>query len=706
MAMGAGWFASLLWVAWGAALDGQFYGWDDWHNVDIAEGIAHLLRAGNGAELFEAVSSGTKYRPLSLLLWGLQWEIWGLNAAPFAAVDLAAHLVAACALYRVATRLGSSPTLGFCAAQLFVVLPVMDKSVAWISAREHVLTTMFFLLALASVLGWRRGKSHAWLGVGGALWACGLFCKETAVSFPIVALLLCIVTPAAPRRPMKTLVPLLAAVLLVYSLINPPLVRAPGSAVVAMSTLRFAFYDLPLCLLARPGLDRDPTIFLLLALAGVAAWMASRRGEEYRAAGVVFAATVIGMFVAGLPAGYAWVMLGPEPTPPFRFCHLTAAILLPGLAVAVTPWVRGRGARAAWLCVATLGCAYLALLDAESSARRARGRGHPGEEPERAVLGALPAIPEENTVFVVDRHPSSRVPSFLFSRYLQRRYPLDYRYVLHGSLDAALPCAEMAADPLAIGSRCLPRIVEDGFGADALREALPFTVLQIAHDHDLRISSITDAVMKGWHLEGERPIDRPPRALLGADTGVSWMASRGDLVRTDRGGLRHTSDRLAPESRQQSAVTPALMLVGLGPMRGADFDVLNLVMSARMEPEEAAPLSPDRFGSLATRNALPKLRVYWQSPADPSFRWRRSVATPLFADGEPHRYVFGLAGVPEWTLATEISAIGVELVRRPERWDAGRSLERIEIEISMFELNRYRSQEMPNTPEARFHDQK
>ena len=212
--------------------------------------------------------------------------------------------------------------------------------------------------------------------------------------------------------------------------------------------------------------------------------------------------------------------------------------------------------------------------------------------------------------------------------------------------------------------------------------------------------------MKGWHLEGERPIDRPPRALLGADTGVSWMASRGDLVRTDRGGLRHTSDRLAPESRQQSAVTPALMLVGLGPMRGADFDVLNLVMSARMEPEEAAPLSPDRFGSLATRNALPKLRVYWQSPADPSFRWRRSVATPLFADGEPHRYVFGLAGVPEWTLATEISAIGVELVRRPERWDAGRSLERIEIEISMFELNRYRSQEMPNTPEARFHDQK
>jgi len=172
---------------------------------------------------------GSNWHPLTSLSHMLDCTLFGLNAGRHHAVNWLLHTVNACLLFLVISRMASFrhaqsmaprrvnramkshrkrgsprrplPPKGVgqdvstvwksaIVAALFAVHPLHVESVAWISERKDVLSTLFWLLTMAAYLGYiRRPSWSRYLSVG-VLLALGLMSKPMVVTLPFVLLLL------------------------------------------------------------------------------------------------------------------------------------------------------------------------------------------------------------------------------------------------------------------------------------------------------------------------------------------------------------------------------------------------------------------------------------------------------------------------------------------------------------------------------------
>ncbi|MAE70178.1 MAG: hypothetical protein CME06_06880 [Gemmatimonadetes bacterium] len=208
-----------------------------------------------------------------------------------------------------------------------------------------------------------------------------------------------------------------------------------------------------------------------------------------------------------------------------------------------------------------------------------------------------------------------------------------------------------------------------------------------------RKNSLSFGIPSAPHL---RPIGEPRKPRSSADTPpVSELTDR------PHPDLRYRLDRLPPSRRGRALVEPPLMQVDMESAQPSPFDVLSVVVSMQTEPwVESARGHTERGGDwveiedATAWGMVPKLRIYWRSRGQRWFHLNRSVATPLFIDGEAHRYELGMAGVPEWTGSDSIRAIGVDLVPGKAWRSADPPLEWIVAEFSTFELGHLRSETM------------
>jgi tetratricopeptide (TPR) repeat protein len=135
------------------------------------------------------------WHPLTWLSLMLDVQLFGVNPGAMHVTSLMVHLAATLALFAALSRMtGRAGPSAFVAA-LFAVHPAHVESVAWISQRKDVLSTVFMMLALWSYAVYadrrRLGKPAraAFLGVL-ALFALGLMAKPMLVTLPFVMLLL------------------------------------------------------------------------------------------------------------------------------------------------------------------------------------------------------------------------------------------------------------------------------------------------------------------------------------------------------------------------------------------------------------------------------------------------------------------------------------------------------------------------------------
>lgn len=130
------------------------------------------------------------WRPLTVLLFAAVQSVLGLVPEAFHAVSLLLHVAATWAAWRLATRLLRCPTTGWVAAALFAVHPVHVESVAWASAVNDPLFSLFALLSLERYFAWRErgGSGVPW--ASGVLLLVSLLAKEQALAVPLVALVI------------------------------------------------------------------------------------------------------------------------------------------------------------------------------------------------------------------------------------------------------------------------------------------------------------------------------------------------------------------------------------------------------------------------------------------------------------------------------------------------------------------------------------
>lgn len=282
------------------------------------------------------------YVPLSWMTLGLDYELWGMNAAGYHLSNLLLHTATAVVVYFLSRRLlaagfagpatesslngvrlhlwnARSSALPFLAAAiaalLFAVHPLRVESVAWVTERRDVLSGLFYFWSILAYLRSRDTGHHtAWYAAALLLFVAALLSKATAMTLPAVLLLLEVYPlrrvggdagwfSATARRVYGELIPfaLLSAAAAVLSIIalHPPSQLGVAEKV-AVSSYSLMFYAwktvVPASLSPLYEMPRhvDPIgaryvagYVFTIALAAIA-WLARRRWPAVTAAATAF----------------------------------------------------------------------------------------------------------------------------------------------------------------------------------------------------------------------------------------------------------------------------------------------------------------------------------------------------------------------------------------------------------------------------------
>jgi protein O-mannosyl-transferase len=171
------------------ALGGAFLNWDD--NVYVTENpyIQDGLSWRTLAAVFTTVHTGN-WIPLTWLSHALDLQLYGHDPLGHHVTALVLHVANTILLFLVLRRVTGAVWRSAVVAALFGLHPLHVESVAWVSERKDVLSTFFWLLAIAAYARYlARQTAGRYLLVAAAL-VVGLLAKPMLVTLPFVLLLL------------------------------------------------------------------------------------------------------------------------------------------------------------------------------------------------------------------------------------------------------------------------------------------------------------------------------------------------------------------------------------------------------------------------------------------------------------------------------------------------------------------------------------
>jgi tetratricopeptide (TPR) repeat protein len=185
-------------LAYHPVLRFDFITYDD---PDYVTENAHVQSGLTTTNIVWALKSGhaANWHPLTWISHMVDVRLFGLNPAGHHATNVLLHVIDSVLLFALFRRLtGAAWRSGF-VALLFAVHPAHVESVAWISERKDVLSTLFFFLTLLAYTAYSKRKDApppgprrvgALYALSLVLFALGLMSKPMLVTLPCVLLLL------------------------------------------------------------------------------------------------------------------------------------------------------------------------------------------------------------------------------------------------------------------------------------------------------------------------------------------------------------------------------------------------------------------------------------------------------------------------------------------------------------------------------------
>ena len=138
---------------------------------------------------FTTTQAGLKI-PLTWLSLMLDFELYGLNAGGYHLTNLLLHLANVLLLFFILKLMTGALWRSAFVAALFALHPLHVESVAWVTERKDVLSTMFWLLTMWAYLGYvERPRMRRYFLIIVSL-TLGLLAKPMLVTLPFVLLLL------------------------------------------------------------------------------------------------------------------------------------------------------------------------------------------------------------------------------------------------------------------------------------------------------------------------------------------------------------------------------------------------------------------------------------------------------------------------------------------------------------------------------------
>lgn len=132
----------------------------------------------------EAQEVSYYYRPLVVLSFFADMQLWGQNPLGFHLSNVVLHAATSLGVFALGRRLAGRDLAAALAGVLFALHPIHTESVAFISGRSDVLSTLFVVLSVAAYVRWRAGGGRLVLAGSLAAYALALAAKEVAVVLP------------------------------------------------------------------------------------------------------------------------------------------------------------------------------------------------------------------------------------------------------------------------------------------------------------------------------------------------------------------------------------------------------------------------------------------------------------------------------------------------------------------------------------------
>jgi protein O-mannosyl-transferase len=172
------------------ALSCSFLQWGDSDYVTENRHVQAGLTAENVRWAFTTLEAGN-WHPLTWLSLLLDTSLYGgQSSAGFHFTNVVLHTLSTLVLFLFLSRATGAVWRSAVVAALFALHPLQVEAVAWVGERKGVLSTLFWMLALAAYVSYvrRRGVGRYLLVV--LMLALGLMAKPMLVTLPFVLLLL------------------------------------------------------------------------------------------------------------------------------------------------------------------------------------------------------------------------------------------------------------------------------------------------------------------------------------------------------------------------------------------------------------------------------------------------------------------------------------------------------------------------------------
>jgi protein O-mannosyl-transferase len=186
------WSVVFLLVLLVAAIYAQSVNFDslDFDDQEYVYANPHVLDGLTGRGFVWALTAfhSANWHPLTWISHMLDVELFGPAPGPHHLVNVLLHAANAVALFLVLKAATSAFWPSAMVAALFAVHPLNAESVAWISQRKSLLSTLFLFLAMGAYVSWtrRRGVRRGLLVV--LLLGLGLLAKPMLVTTPLLLL--------------------------------------------------------------------------------------------------------------------------------------------------------------------------------------------------------------------------------------------------------------------------------------------------------------------------------------------------------------------------------------------------------------------------------------------------------------------------------------------------------------------------------------
>jgi protein O-mannosyl-transferase len=196
--------AAAVLVAFAPVWNCEFVNWDDTDNF-LNNTRYRGLSTTHLRWMFTTFHAG-HYQPLSWLTLGLDYTLWGMQPRGYHLTNLALHLANALLVYALACALlrrtaphpaasEARPAVAAAVAALcFAVHPLRVESVAWVTERRDVLSSLFLLLTVLAYIRMADARPRPawrwWFGVSLGCFVLSLLSKAWGMTLPFVLLAL------------------------------------------------------------------------------------------------------------------------------------------------------------------------------------------------------------------------------------------------------------------------------------------------------------------------------------------------------------------------------------------------------------------------------------------------------------------------------------------------------------------------------------